>query len=228
MGGSPRSCWACLKDTSCGSTVLLTGQSQGHPKAISWTRSSGQTEKYNSHMGGPLTDALPSGGGGAGSRGCSGKSTSERIARSNAPSGGARGVPTRGGGGGYASWNFCRSNSVRKFCTQLVRCLSGFAGNNSKHSLFLMSNHWEPDIICSLIFKKCFVAPEFVDSHFPPHGISPPPPVSISTNWLMLPANSPFPGPWTTAGPHWWAPTVTKLMTPAWPKELHSNYPSQL
>ena len=33
-------------------------------------------------------------------------------------------------------------------------CLRICAGNNSKRPLFLMSNYWEPYIICSLIFQK--------------------------------------------------------------------------
>ena len=35
--------------------------------------------------------------------------------------------PYSGGGGGATSQNFCNSNSARKFCTQFVRCVSGFA-----------------------------------------------------------------------------------------------------
>ena len=52
------------------------------------------------------------------------------------------------------------------------------SGNNSNRPLFLMSNFCQPRIMCSLIFRICrgFVAPEFVHSDFPRHGIPPPPP----------------------------------------------------
>ena len=55
-------------------------------------------------------------------------------------------------------------------------------GSNSKRPTFLMSNYWEPYIICSFLFKKwhIFVASQFVDSYFPPHGIPPPPPTVLT------------------------------------------------
>ena len=46
-----------------------------------------------------------------------------------------------------------------KFCTKILYAICSVflricAGNNSKRPLFLMSNYWEPYIICSLTFKK--------------------------------------------------------------------------
>ena len=50
--------------------------------------------------------------------------------------------------------------------------------NNSKCPLFLISNFWELYITIHTVLRTGtdFVTPEFVDSYFPPHGISPPPP----------------------------------------------------
>ena len=46
-----------------------------------------------------------------------------------------------------------------KFCTKILYTICSVllkicAGNSSKRPLFLMSNYWEPYIICSLIYKK--------------------------------------------------------------------------
>ena len=63
------------------------------------------------------------------------------------------GIPG-GGGGGYYKLEFLQF----KFCTKILYAICSVflricAGNNNKRPLFLMSNHWEPYIICSLIFK---------------------------------------------------------------------------
>jgi hypothetical protein len=52
------------------------------------------------------------------------------------------------------------------------------AGNNSKRPLFLMSNCWEPYIICSLIFKKWhrFCSARICTFIFPPAQNPQPPP----------------------------------------------------
>ena len=62
---------------------------------------------------------------------------------------------TGGGGGGLYKLEFLHF----KFCTKILYAIGSVflricAGNNSKRPLFLMSNYWEPYIICSLIFKK--------------------------------------------------------------------------
>ena len=83
------------------------------------------------------------------------------------------------GGGGLYKLEFLHF----KFCTKVLNAICSVflrmcAGNNSKRPRFLESNYWEPYIICSLIFLRSgtdFVAPEFVDSYFPPHRIPPPP-----------------------------------------------------
>ena len=46
--------------------------------------------------------------------------------------------------------------------------------NQRPLALFLMSNYLESYMICLLRNGTDFVAPEFVDSYSPPHGISPP------------------------------------------------------
>ena len=71
-----------------------------------------------------------------------------------------------------------------KFCTKILYAICSVflricAGNNSKRPLFLMSNYWEPYIICSLIFQKwhrfcCARISRFIFSRME----SPPPPGS--------------------------------------------------
>ena len=65
-----------------------------------------------------------------------------------------------------------------KLCTKILHAICSVflricAGNNSKHSLFLMSNYWEPYIFVRSVLRSGtdFVAPEFVDSSFPPPPI---------------------------------------------------------
>ena len=60
-----------------------------------------------------------------------------------------------GGGGGLCKLEFLQF----KFCTKILYAICSVfsricAGNNSKRPLFLMSNYWEPYIICSLSVKK--------------------------------------------------------------------------
>ena len=76
-----------------------------------------------------------------------------------------------------------------KSCTKILYAICSVffricAGNNSKHPLFLMSNYWEPYIICSLIFKKwyglcCARFCRFIFS--PARNIPPPPP-----RWFLV------------------------------------------
>ena len=58
-------------------------------------------------------------------------------------------------GGGVYKLKFLHFKSCTKIlhaiCSVFLRIC---AGNNSKRPLFLMSNYWEPHIICSLIFEK--------------------------------------------------------------------------
>ena len=117
------------------------------------------------------------GGDDAGGRGLCG---GEGIMRGGGDYAGGRGLC--GGEGIMPARNVCNSNFVRNFCTQFVRCFSGFVQvyvRYCKRPLFLMSNYWEPDITCSLIFKKwhIFCRATICRFIFPPARNPPPHPV---------------------------------------------------
>ena len=93
---------------------------------------------------------------------------------------------TGGGGGDETSLEFLHF----KFCTKILCALYSVflricAGNNSKRPLFLMSNYWDPYIICSLIFKKWhrFCRARICRFIFSPtRNTPPPPPGGMATN----------------------------------------------
>ena len=129
----------------------------------------------------------------------------------------ARFLPGGGQGGLYKleflHFEFC-TKSLYAICSVFLRIC---AGNNSKHPLFLMSNCWEPYIICSLILKKWhrFCRARICRFIFSPARNPPPPPGVSKKGWLqnpeyMLPTRScfgsgkPAPGAWyvgAVAGP---------------------------
>ena len=90
----------------------------------------------------------------------------------------ARFLPGGGQGGLYKleflHFEFC-TKSLYAICSVFLRIC---AGNNSKHPLFLMSNCWEPYIICSLILKKWhrFCRARICRFIFSPARNPPPPP----------------------------------------------------
>ena len=86
------------------------------------------------------------------------------------------------GGGGLYKLEFLQF----KFCTKILYAVCSVflricAGNNSKRPLFLMSNNWEPFIICSLIFKKWhrFCRARICRFIFSPIRNPPPPPPRV-------------------------------------------------
>ena len=86
----------------------------------------------------------------------------------------------------YRGEGLCKLEFLHfKFCTKILYATCSVfsricAGNNSKRPLFLMSNYWEPHIICSLIFKKWhrFCRARICGFIFSPARNPPPPPVS--------------------------------------------------
>ena len=88
-------------------------------------------------------------------------------------------TPTYRGVGGLYKLEFLHF----KFCTNILYAICSVflricAGNNSKRPLFLMSNYWEPYVICSLIFKKWhrFCRARICRFIFSPARNTPPPP----------------------------------------------------
>ena len=80
-----------------------------------------------------------------------------------------------------------------KFCTKILCAICSVflricAGNKSRRPLFLMSNYWEPYIICSLIFKKWhrLCRARICRFIFSPARNIPPPPPGISMHVPLL------------------------------------------